>query len=629
MTQARAEQNFSFKGNFYSISIDEKNNAVNVKSVSGESILSVSNYYQEFFEEGNSKNTIRAKIKTFKLSSSNQTKSGLKVSLKYSTDAADVLLILDLQKESPEITFSAVTTYKKNVNVIREALLLDFDVSLNEVYRKNRILDTTDFQDEYWLDKEGVKFGTGKQSAFIYHSEKISSLQLNTQAKELIVNFDYYMDHRFLHFPFIEGKVNQKLDLSCSVYKAGEQKGNSFSLFAGMEAPVMPRLMLNPNGFLSAYIFTEHADWSDIRTHRAVYFGSEDITDANKATGGFVKNKIPVTKSVFYANPDHVTNSQSTHPNIFTSEIASIKETEGFFDFLKQLNERGYDICLHTPDQFTSKRPLLEEAISFMKKNFNSVSWIDHGYDNGSKNNREAFVCDGLDKTSSSYAKDLWEKYETKFFWNTYHEDFATEDSLLLFNSSQVIPYAGFGDATPTPNYWQYPTMTGNFYSWCTRDLLEMPDVNLWKYHFNTERLNDFVNLRTIKFNHCYPAGGVLEKGFWKLNDQKKIVIEPEFEKTLERLAAYRDSGLINLSTVRDLMNYWIDCEKIKFDYLQDGKINITNQNDHDVKGLSLIAKTTSVLLDGKIPSNKKDGSDLIFWFDLKAGRTATIQFTN
>ena len=618
---------FKFSGKYYQFEANEKKGNLVVKSIDGETIFLLKKYVDEFIE-GNRKDTSRQNIIKFKLVSSSQTEKLSQVVLKYSSLAADILLTCELKNESPEIIFSVLTTYKKQVSILREAFLIDFEVPVSEVYRKNRMLHKEDFQDEYWLDKEGAKFGTGKRSAFIYHVPKISSLQLNTIAKELIVNLDYYRDHRFLHFPHVEGKVNVKEDLSPAFYKPGEKRTNSFSVFTGIEVPELPRLMLNPNGFLSAYIFTEHADWTDIRTHRAVYFGSEDITEAGKATGGFVKNKIPVTKSVFYANPDHVLNSQSTHQNIFTTPIASVKETEGFFDFLKQLNDRGYDICLHTPDQLTSERPLLDEAISFMKKNFNTVSWIDHGYNNGAKNNREAFVCDGLNKDSRSFAKDIWEKYGTKYFWNTYHEDYAPDDSLLLFNSSQIIPYIGFGDCIPTPNYWQHPTKTADFYSWCTRDMLEMADVGLWNYLFSPERLNDFAYNRTVKFNHCYPAGGVVDKGFWKINDQKKIVVEPEFEKVLERLATYRDSGLINLSTVRDLMNYWIDCEKIKFDYNSDGKIKITNLNDHTIKGLSLAAKANAVSVEGKTPIQKKDGGDLIFWFDLNAGESVILHLS-
>ena len=71
--------------------------------------------------------------------------------------------------------------------------------------------------------------------------------------------------------------------------------------------------MKNPAGYEAAYIWTEHADYTDISTNRATYFGSEKIINADSATGGFVYFNIPVTKSVFYANPDSVTNEKASN----------------------------------------------------------------------------------------------------------------------------------------------------------------------------------------------------------------------------------------------------------------------------------------------------------------------------
>ena len=224
----------------------------------------------------------------------------------------------------------------------------------------------------------------------------------------------------------------------------------------------------------------------------------------------------------------------------------------GYLGFLQQLMKEGNEICLHTPDQFTSTGKLVEEACAFMKNNFNSVTWIDHGYNNGTKNNREAFVCDGLNPSSPSYSKLIWEKYGVHYFWNSYYEDFVTEDSLFFdFNGSLMHPYPGYGDAAPAPLYWKHPTRTGNFYSWMTRDLLEMHDPESWNYHFSSERLNDLVQQRAVKFEHCYPAGSIEGKGYWKKDSLNKIVITPQFEHALEQLSSYRDRGLINLTTVK------------------------------------------------------------------------------
>jgi hypothetical protein len=531
--------------------------------------------------------------------------------------------------ESEEIKIDVETTYKKDVQVIREAMILKLTQPLKEVYRRNSIIDTSFFQSEYWLNKEGVRFGRGKNTLLIYHAPGISSLQLNVPENQLIINLDYANDHPFQYFPLLDSMMNEKKDLSCSIYKAGESRKNSFSIHAGKDVEFVPRLMLNPDGYLAAHIFTEHADWTDLPTHKAVYFGSEKINNAKDATGGFIKNKIPVSKSVFYSNPEKVLNSDSKHSSIFTTPIASIKGTKGFEDFLKQLQQEGNEICLHTPDQNTSMRSLVEEACAYMQKNFHSVTWIDHGYNNGPKNNREAFVCDGLNATSTSYAKDIWEKYGVKYFWNSYYEDFRTNDSMYFdFYGSPMHPYPGFGDAAPQPLYWKSPTRTGDFISWPTRDLLEIHDPGLWKYHFSKERMNDFLHQRAVKFEHCYPAGSIPGRGFWTKNDKNEIVVEPNFNYVLEMFAAYRDSGWINSTTVSSLLDYWLACENINFEYTGSTTVKITNRNKSDLKGISFAVNAKKILSDKKINQKFFDG-DLIFWFDMKAGESVDVTFGN
>jgi hypothetical protein len=536
---------------------------------------------------------------------------------------------IKMQSESEEIVFQTSVEYNVNTIVAREAIVFDAQVPVTEVYRKNTLMDTSDFQQEYWLGKEGVKFGNGNNSLVVYHNPGISSLQLSTETNQLVVNLDYDNDHPYQHFPLRKKMMDEKEYLSPGYYKAGQIRENIFSIHIGKDIQFVPRIMLNPNGYVSAHVFTEHADWTDLPTHRAVYFGSEKITDSKNATGGFIRNKIPVTKSVFYSNPDKVLNSESLHESIFTTPIASIKDTKGFPEFLEQIYKEGNEICLHTPDQYTSKRPLIEEACAYMKNHFQTVTWIDHGYNNGPKNNREAFVCDGLTSTSTSYAKDIWEKYGVEYFWNSFYEDFATDDSMFFdFYGSLMHPYPGFGDAAPQPLYWRHPTLTGNFISWPTRDLLEMHDPSMWDYHFSNERLNDFVNQRAVKFEHCYPAGSIVGKGFWKKNDNNELVIDDKFEKALQRLRSYEDSGLINNTTVRDLIGYWLNCENIQIEYTDSATVEISNKNNKKVPGISF-AVSAKKLSSTKIIHQKFFQGDLIFWMDLEANEKVTVTFSN
>jgi len=620
-------QNPYFSNNYFTFHFKAQVNSIRITSGGKDTLVSNSTYQQELIdiETGDT-------IRTNGYAASNffEMDKGMPVyTWTDSTPYCVTVFKANFDPKSEEIKFTTESKYKRDVQVIRDALTLKMTQPLSEVYRRNSVIDTANFQSEYWLNKEGARFGSGKNTLLIYHTPGISSLQLNVPENELVVNLDFSEDHPFQYFPLRDSMMSLKEDLSCSSYKAGDVRKNSFSIHAGKEIRFIPRLMLNPDGFLAAHIFTEHADWTDLPTHRAVYFGSEKITEATNASGGFVKNKIPVTKSVFYSNPDKVLNSDSKHNSIFKTPIASIKSTPGFSTFLNQLYQEGSEICLHTPDQYTSKSALVEDACEYMEKNFHSVTWIDHGYNNGPKNNREAFVCDGLNKNSSSYASAAWKKHGVKYFWNSYYEDFVTADSSFFdFYGSPMHPYPGFGDAAPQPLYWRHPTRTDNFISWPTRDLLEMHDAAAWSYHFNNERLNDFVHQRAVKFEHCYPAGSIPEKGYWKKNERGEIVVEPEFDKFLAKLSAYRDSGWINSTTVRNLLDYWIACENLSFEYTDSNSVIVTNQNETELKGVALAVKAGNVISEKKMEKKFFDG-DLIFWFDMKAGESVKLIFTN
>jgi len=614
-----------YSNNFFSFHFNVQNNSICITSRGNDTLVSQSSFLQELIDIRTG-DTVRMNASASSVIL--RTENGRPVYTWIDSTPYCITVFhaaFDSIQEAIKIDVEA--TYKKDVQVIRDAMILKMSQPLKEVYRRNTIVDTAYFQSEYWLNKAGARFGTGKNTLLIYHTPGISSLQLNAAENMLVINFDYANDHPFQHFPLLDSMKYKTEDYSCSIFKAGEARKNSFTIHAGKEIDFVPRLMLNPNGFLSGHIFTEHADWTDLPTHKAVYFGSEIISKAKKANGGFIKNKIPVTKSVFYSNPDSVLNSESNHKSIFTTPIASIKESPDFFEFLKQLKKSKIEICLHTPDHFTSARQLIDEACAFMQENFQTVTWIDHGYNNGPKNNREAFVCDGLNAASPSYAKDIWEKYGLKYFWNSYYEDFKTSDSMFFdFSGSPMHPYPGFGDAAPQPLYWRHPSRTGNFISWGTRDLLEMHDPASWEYHYGSRKLNDFVYQRAIKFEHCYPAGSIEDRGFWKKNEKNILVVEPEFNKVLQRLSAYADSGWINNTTVKSLLDYWVAQENISFDYTDSNVVKITNRNTSEIKGVSFAVNARKIISQKKMNQKIFDG-DLIFWFDMKAGESVSVTF--
>jgi hypothetical protein len=354
-------------------------------------------------------------------------------------------------------------------------------------------------------------------------------------------------------FPLIKDPTitGVKYDVSCNEYSSGNKSESSFSVYCGIEPTTLPRFMKNPFGFLSTYIFTEHADFSDFKTQCAVNYGSEDIIKFKNATGGFAKYKIPVTKSVFYHNPDKTNNNEFNKK--FTSEVCNIKSMPNYAVMLDEMHKSGYDICLHTPEEYTTNTSYLNEALAYFKTHFNSKTWIDHGYDNPLKNNREDFVCDGFNKNSIYYAQPLFNKYQVNYFWNCYNEDSELFKN-YYFDNNIKLPYIGFGDFIPSPDYSKHLINVQNVYSWQSSSMLFPKDGGLWNYFFNEQRLQNLINNYEVGINHCYPARVDSSTGFYDVDDKGKFVVNPEFNKMLERLASYREKGAINTTTIKDFI---------------------------------------------------------------------------
>jgi hypothetical protein len=644
------------KNPWYMLQADESGRVI-VKTLAGEIIMSDLIYYSAY--NGAKENW------------------GLKnISVKLSSDSTitvkgegplnvEINLLLTVKSNSPKLDIKVKTFYNSNTIVQRESLVAKFDVPVSEVYLKNRKADVKHFESEYWLQREGVRFGNGSRSSLIYHTPNISSLQLNTKKNQLYVNLDFCLDHPYIQIPYQKDGGGKWIDLSAEEYSAGSERNNEFSISFGTLPKVTPRLMLVPQGYLAGFIFTEHADSGNIKSHRAAYFGAENITNINEAVGGFAGHKIPVTKSVFY--------SDTTIGRPSGSSIRDDLDKPQFLDFLDQLNATGlYDICLHTPEGYSTNRETLAEAIKFMKDRFNTCTWIDHGMYPG-QINRESFVCDGLNPSSEFYAADLWEEYDTRYFWNTADELMRTSETsikkeirklrfinvsmelwrrylyhrkyngmsmagaffellkgnLPRYESNSLQPFKG--SSYPTPLYWQNHTRTRDFYSWTTNYTEDYSS-------FSTDRAEDQLNKTLIQLNLLLSDWGVFinhayfarnRKGYDTLCESDgKIVINPFFDKILKFMADKKDKGDLYITTVRDLLDYWIQLEGIYFEYMPSGVIRIYNNNDESIKGLSLVlgSKANSIRINEEIPKSRQVEGNTIIWFNMAAKGFVNLQ---
>ena len=572
-----------------------------------------------------------------------------------------VNISLTVCRSRPKMNVEVKTSYLNNKTVFRESMVAVFNSRISEVYLKNSEIDIRPFAREYWVDKQGVRFGKGEASALIYHTPGISSLQLQSRENMLFVNLDYFRDHPFIRIPYQEDGGGKWIDISASQYKPGDERINTFSLYFGSVPEVLPRFMPVPGGYLAGYIFTEHADNGNLRTHRAAYFGSENTIGPEDARGGFCGYQIPVTKSVFFDEFDDGLDRQSD----------SCENESEYLIFLDQLHALGNDLCLHTPEAGNSTRSTMEEAMMLMEERYDSRTWIDHGMYLGNTN-REAYSADGLDPSTKSYAGDLWEEYNVKYFWSPavealrfsspgpsltkslqgfklkafFSELWARYNFLRIYegeNSFEELiriihgnlpklelnsqrPF--MGHSFPTPLYWQNPTYSRQFYSWTTEYdyygvTRQLDSANLIR---EKRQLEQLIEKRGVFFNHGYFVRNNERDGFLTLNEGE-LIINPYFDSVLKYMGQKRDEGSLLLTTVRDLLDYRIQVENVVFDYRSDGSIDIVNNNNQDIRGLALAIRSEPefITLTGTKFCSRKVHDDTIIWFDLSAARSVNI----
>lgn len=513
------------------------------------------------------------------------------------------------------------TRFKEDVKLLRLAFVLPLPDGEITVFRRNQHIDSLHLQSSYYLDREGFTVKNDSISWSTYHNTGISSLQLDIENRTACFNIDYWRDHPLLHYPMRSDTSDYFEDISYRNVKAGEVLTGDFNIFS--KAPDdLPRLMPVWDGYQSAFIFTEHADWADIRTHRAVLFGNENITKPEDAVGGFCYYNIPVTKSVFYWNPDQITNAETSEGR-FTGLIESIKTNKEFYKLLKSIKKEGFEICLHSPEIYTTIPSEFPKAMRFMKKQFGTKSWIDHGYNNGPEKNREDMVCDGLLPDSPQYAADLWKENGVRYLWNPYYEENRMER--YNFDNHFVQPYDGFGDALPNRQITTLPNGDKDFLLWSTPSTLEVNEDREWYYYFDSVRLQRLVDQHNVFITHTYPAWSNPWRAFWEYDEKGNAVAMPGFNFALSQLARFREEKKILPTTVEAYLSYYEKLQNVEYLILNNQAVRLINHGEA-IQGLTLLC-SKPVVVEGKAIDFRKVDEGYLIWFDLKKNETVTIKY--
>ena len=512
------------------------------------------------------------------------------------------------------------TRFKEDVKLLRLAFVLPLPEGEITVYRRNQHIDSLNLQSSYYLDREGFTIKYDGIGYSTYHNTGISSLQLDVENRTACFNIDYWRDHPLIHYPLLPDTSDIFEDISYRNIKKGDVLKGEITIYNSVPED-LPRLMPVWDGYQSVFIFTEHADWTDLRTHRAVLFGNENITKPEDAVGGFCYFDIPVTKSVFYWNPDNVTN-EKTSKGLFTGLVASIKTDKEFYKLLKTIKKQGFEICLHTPEIYTTIPNEFPKAMRFMKRNFGTVSWIDHGYNNGPDKNREDLICDGLLPDSPQYAAKLWKKNGVRYLWNAYYEENRMEN--MLFDGHFVQPYDGFGDALPNRQITTLPNGDKDFVLWSTPATLEVNEDHEWYFYFDSIRLQRLVDQHNVLITHAYPAWSNPWRAFWQFNENDKAVAMPGFNFALSQLARFRDEKKILPTTVEQYLNFYEKLLNVDYQILDNKTISLTNHGSA-IHGLTLLC-TKPVIVENKPINFRKVDEGYLVWFDLGKNESVTIK---
>lgn len=563
-------------------------------------------------------------VEKWKLKTIQKSDSQSIIRLEASAKKMKMMLEITCGLNSEQVDFKVITLFRRSTTVAQNSLVIPYLDETTQVFRKTGLMDSTAFQEAYYLQHGGAMIGEENRGIILQNALHLSSAQLNTTNKILFLNLDYAADHPLVNFPLLKDAENVFHDRSMANLDRKSTLQGEFRLFIGTKTTQVPRLLKIPYGFDAAMVWTEHADWTNIRTQRAVNFGLESITKAENAIGGFVGYGIPVTKSIFYNNPDTITNTDISQ-GLFQELHSTFATDPDFPEFLESLHQQGHEICLHTPEQFTSTAANMQLALSEMQRLFGSPTWIDHGYNNKSQNNRENLVCDGLNPKSEHFSKTVWLQNGVRYFWNASveeHNPFAGYG----FNGHFLMPFPGFGDAFPSAETGIHPNFP-EAVLWTTTGTLEVPNDPLWDYYFHPQRLQSLVENRSVFITHVYPAWVKEGKGYWFFDADGQIRAMDGFNRALAKLKQMGENGSLFSTTINELLTYQEGLKQLDIQFVGTNTVKITNLSSRPIQGVSCVVKAKKVSFQSKEVSQKTSHGELVVWFNLEGQESVTLTF--
>ena len=530
---------------------------------------------------------------------------------------------------SPRIQFRATTTYLKPCRLFHQAFAIRSPLELSELYLKNRTVRDVGRGKpghDVWLWKEGCRAGDRKAGWIVAHNPGLALAEVLTAGQgfacktlpdvkrpTLVLNLEHYHAH---HFRRQKEAVSEHFSLfqdhSLPAFDAGDTRSHAFDVFLGADLPAPPRLMLAPRGHRAVHVWTEHADKTTLASHRAAYYGDESITDPSDATGGFVKHGHVVTKSIFFENPGKYQNAIWVDgERMMADPSLAYADEPAFRDMVDELHARGHEVCLHTVAPDPIPPDAARRAVKEIAGKYASPTWIDHDM-------QRIKIClgsEGVMDSSEWGMNSTWKESGIRFFWTWSSPDFMPKKKDVI-----DLLHAGSGDYTPTPLYWRHPQVIGDAVIWAANECpLEA---------FTEETVDAFIRDRGVSVHQHYYPFLVCDKysfGFIDRDENGRYAATPRFNEVLAMMASRRDAGELYITTVGDIVDYWLALEDIRLEMIPPDGFILENTGARKIEGMAFVVRSGGVTSDDvAIRSRPLDGGDTLVWFDMPAnGRCA------
>ena len=213
-----------------------------------------------------------------------------------------------------------------------------------------------------------------------------------------LVDISYYFDFCAVH-PFFYFSPRGRVLLGNAGRPSGEKRTGEirFHHSPHQHNPlgwVRTRL---PYGYPAAIVFTDHADYDQPETLRAIFFGHSRASSAN-ARSGFVAEGLTVTKSIF------------VHSHARYTGVGL--ENKSFRYLVDELADAGIEIAPHLTRTTPTSREELRADLDVLKR-YRLTTWIDHHF-----TLPQAVTGRGWDPNSEYYCLDILEEAGIEYLWS-------------------------------------------------------------------------------------------------------------------------------------------------------------------------------------------------------------------